>query len=65
MTANESLHLSLQIKDLLNPDLLPVFNEDVPVDIIENQALKLLPDSRERVFTPCNVLLPRTNSNSP
>ena len=57
MTANESLHLSLQIKDLLKPDLLPVFNDDVPVGLIENQALQLIPDSRERVFTPCNVLL--------
>ena len=57
MTANESLNLSLQIKDLLKTDLLPVFSDDVPVDLIENQALQLIPDSRERVFTPCNVLL--------
>jgi len=57
MTANESLHLSLQIKDLLKTDLLHVFSDDVPVDLIENQALQLLPDSRDRVFTPGNVLL--------
>ena len=57
MTANESLHLSLQIKDLLKTDLSHVFHEDVPFDLIEQQARQLSPTSRERIFTPCNVLL--------
>ena len=57
MTANESFNLSLQINDLLKTDLSHVFQEDIPVDLIENQALELMPGSRERVFTACNVLL--------
>ena len=57
MTANESLKLSLQIKDLLKTDLSHVFHEDIPFDLIENQVRELSPNSRERIFTPCNVLL--------
>jgi hypothetical protein len=57
MTANESLNLSTQISDLLKSDLLHVFKEDVPVDLIDNHALKVMPESRDRVFTPCNVIL--------
>jgi hypothetical protein len=57
MTANESLHLSSQIKDLLHTDLLPFFHEDVPVSQIEDRAREIMPESRDRIFTPCNVLL--------
>ena len=57
MTANESLRLSLQIKDLLQSDLLHVFKDDVPVEDIEVQARSLNTESRERIFTPCNVIL--------
>jgi hypothetical protein len=57
MTANESLNLSLQIKDLLNTDLSHAFHEDIPFDMIEKQARELAPGSRDRIFTPCNVIL--------
>jgi len=57
MTANESLQMSVQVKAMLKTDLLHVFNEDVPVALIEHQAKQLLPESRERVFTPCDVIL--------
>jgi hypothetical protein len=57
MTANESLNLSLQIKDLLKTDLSHVFQEDLPFDLIEHQSRELSPNSRDRIFTPCNVLL--------
>jgi hypothetical protein len=57
MTANESLNLSLQIKDLLKTDLSHVFHTDIPFDLIEKQVRELSPNSRERIFTPCNVLL--------
>jgi len=57
MTANESLNLSLQVNDLLKSDLSHVFHEDIPFELIEKQALELMPDSRDRVFTPCNVIL--------
>jgi len=57
MTANESLILSTQIKDLLQTDLLHVFYDDVPIELIDKQARDLNTDSRDRVFTPCNVIL--------
>ena len=57
MTTNESLHLSLQVNDLLKSDLSHVFHEDIPFELIEKQASELMPDSRDRVFTPCNVVL--------
>ena len=38
MTANESLILSTQIKDLLQTDLLHVFCDDVPIDLHVHQA---------------------------
>jgi hypothetical protein len=57
MTANESFTLSLQIKDLLQSDLSHVFHEDIPFALIEKQARELSPKSRDRVFTPCNVIL--------
>ena len=57
MTANESLILSTQIKDLLQTDLLHVFYDDVPIDLIEKQARGLNTDSRDRIFTPVNVIL--------
>jgi hypothetical protein len=57
MTANESLNLSIQIKDLLHIDLSHAFYDDVPVDLIESQAREVMPESRERVFTPCNIIL--------
>jgi hypothetical protein len=57
MTANESLKLSVQIKDLLKTDLSHVFSEDIPVNLIENIAREVMSGSRERVFTPCNTIL--------
>jgi hypothetical protein len=56
MTANESLHLSLRVNDLLKTDLSHVFYDDIPFDLIENQARELMPDSRDRIFTPSNVI---------
>jgi hypothetical protein len=57
MTANESLQLSLQVHDLLKTDLSHVFHEDIPFELIEKQARELMPESRDRIFTPCNVIL--------
>jgi IS4 transposase len=57
MTANESRNLSLQIKDLLQKDLSHLFHSGIPFDLIEQQARALNPDSRDRIFTPCNVIL--------
>ena len=53
MTLNESLILSAQIKDLL----LHVFYDDVPIGQIEKQARNFNTDGRDRIFTPCNVIL--------
>jgi len=57
MIANEFLNLSSQIKDLLKSDLSHTFYGDVPVALIEKQARELMPESRERIFTPCNIIL--------
>jgi hypothetical protein len=57
MTANESLNLSLQVHDLLKTDLSHVFHEDIPFELIEKQTREVMPDSRDRIFTPCNVIL--------
>jgi hypothetical protein len=57
MTANESLKLSLQVHDLLKTDLSHVFHEDIPFDLIEKQAQAVMPGSRDRIFTPCNIIL--------
>ena len=57
MTANESLNLSLCFKELVKTDLSHVFQEDIPVDIIEQQANKVMPKCRERIFTPVNIIL--------
>ena len=61
MTANESLNLSLQIKDLLKQDLFNFFHTDIPVDLIEEQAHMLNPNIRERILvlrTKYEYLLP-------
>jgi len=43
-----------------------VFHDDIPFELIEKQACELMPDtctvyevrgSRDRIFTPCNVIL--------
>ena len=57
MTANESLNLSSQIKDLLKTDLLHAFYDDVPINQIEHQAREVMSGSRERIFTPSNIIL--------
>jgi len=57
MTANESLNLSSQIKDLLQTDLSYVFKDDIPVNLIESKARELNANSRARVFTPVNTIL--------
>jgi hypothetical protein len=56
MTSNESLNLSLQVNDLLKTDLSHVFFDDIPFDLIETHARELIPDSRDRIFTPTSVI---------
>ena len=33
-----------------------VFREDIPFDLIEKQSIELMPNSRDRIFTPGNVI---------
>ena len=56
MTANESLKLSLQFKELVRTDLSRVFQEQMPVELIEEWVKKEMPKSRECIFTPANVI---------
>jgi len=56
MTANESLALSFQFKELVKTDLSHVFQENMPVDLIETWVREKMPQSRECVFTPINVI---------
>jgi len=56
MTANESLTLSLQFKELVRTDLSHAFQEQVPVEQIEDWVNKAMPQSRECIFTPTNVI---------
>lgn len=57
MTANESLQLSLHFKALIKTDLSNVFQNDIPTEMIEQQAKKVMQGGRERIFTPVNVIL--------
>jgi hypothetical protein len=57
MTSNESLILSLQFKDLLQTDLLHAFREELPIEMIDQQAQEAMQGTRDRVFTPCNTIL--------
>jgi len=57
MTPNDSLILSLQIKDLLKTDLLHAFQEDIPFEEIEHQVQEVMTGMRDRVFTPSNTIL--------
>jgi hypothetical protein len=57
MTANEFLNLSMQIKDLLQSDLSHVFHDDIPTDLMESRSREVMHGSRERVFTPVNIIL--------
>jgi len=56
MTANESLALSFQFKALVKTDLSHVFQENMPVDLIEEWVSVNMPQSRECIFTPTNVI---------
>ena len=56
MTANESLTLSFQFKELVRTDLSHVFQENMPVDLIEEWVNEKMPNSRDCVFTPTNVI---------
>ena len=61
MKLNESLSMSMRVKETLRADLSHTFAEDIPVSLIENKFLELKGESkkgsRERVFTPVNVML--------
>jgi len=57
MEANESLRLSLCLKEMLRSDLSHVFADNIPVGLIEERARALNPKSRDRIFTPLNVFL--------
>jgi hypothetical protein len=57
MTANESLSLSLCFKDLVQRDLSHVFQDFIPVDMIEQRAREVMQGSRERIFTAPNTIL--------
>jgi len=56
MTANESLALSFQFKELVKADLSHVFQENMPVDLIEEWVSEQMPRSRDCIFTPTNVI---------
>ena len=57
MTANESLTLSLQFKELVRTDLSHVFQENMPVNQIEEWVRAERSQSRGCIFTPANVIL--------
>jgi len=57
MTANESLRLSLQVKDLLHTDLSGAFLSHLPLERLEIHARTANPHCRDRVFTPSNTIL--------
>jgi hypothetical protein len=57
MKMNESLSLSLRFKEFVNTDLLHAFQEDLPVSVIEKQSEKVNQESRDRIFTPVNIIL--------
>ena len=57
MTSNESLTLSLRIKDLVQRDLSHVFQDFIPTEQIEQRAREVMKDSRERIFTASNIIL--------
>ena len=57
MEANESLRLSLCLNEMLRSDLSHVFSENIPMSLIEEKARVLHPKSRDRIFTPVNVVL--------
>jgi hypothetical protein len=56
MTANESLNLSLHFKELVTTDLSHVFQDHIPVDLIEEWVRKEMPQSRDCIFTPTNMI---------
>ena len=56
MTANESMKLSLQFKELVRTDLSHVFQEQIPVGVIDEWVSAEMPQSRECIFTPTNVI---------
>jgi len=56
MTANESLKLSLQFKELVRTDLSHAFQENMPVELIDEWVRDEMPQSRECIFTPANVI---------
>ena len=56
MTANESMRLSLQFKELVRTDLSHAFQEQMPVEQIEEWVREEMPQSRECIFTPTNVI---------
>jgi hypothetical protein len=57
MKSNESLSLSLSLKETLKSDLSHAFSEYLPLDLLEEQAMKVMPKSRDRIFTPANTVL--------
>ena len=57
MTSNESLNLSLRIKDLVQRDLSHVFQEFIPVDLIEQRAREVMKGRRDRIFTASTLII--------
>jgi hypothetical protein len=57
MTANTSLGLTCQFKEMVATDLSHVFHDSIPIKRIEEKASVLQPQGRERVFTPANTIL--------
>jgi len=53
MTANEPL--SLRFQELVIADLSHVFQEDIPIGLIKQRAIEVMPENRDRVFTPYNA----------
>jgi len=56
MTANESLKLSLQFKELVRTDLSHVFQEQMPAEQIAEWAREAMPQRRDCIFTPTNII---------
>jgi len=57
MTENQSLALSLAFKNQLSSNLLPTFEELLPLSEIEEYVKKHLSHTRDKVYTPSRTLL--------
>jgi hypothetical protein len=57
MTPNRSLGLTIQLRDLLRQDLLSVFVEEFPFQVVEEFRANSARRTRDRVFNPETTLL--------